>query len=98
MHETEEHKAVSQLRNWAEEVLTLEQGDDVIDVGAGTGTAAIALAQRVGPAGTVRGVDVSSHMVAEASRRATAITIVTFSVGDAYAIDKADTSFERLPL
>ena len=47
----------------------VRQGEQVVDIGCGTGTSAIALAERVGPSGHVLGVDVSAPMLAHAAER-----------------------------
>jgi len=56
-------------------VLTMERGEitrgeHVLDVGCGTGQTVLQLAERVGPEGTVVGIDVSSVMLARAAERA----------------------------
>jgi ubiquinone/menaquinone biosynthesis C-methylase UbiE len=48
----------------------LDVGERVLDVGCGTGTLAIAAKRRVGPMGTVHGVDASPELIARASRKA----------------------------
>jgi SAM-dependent methyltransferase len=47
----------------------LRQGGRIVDIGCGTGASSIALAERVGPAGQVLGVDVSAPMLARAAER-----------------------------
>src|SRR5213080_1166207 len=49
--------------------LPLKRGDVVLDVGCGTGLCLPLLAERVGPDGTVIGIDESPEMLAEADRR-----------------------------
>lgn len=44
-------------------------GHKVLDIGCGTGALALHLAERVGPGGTVLGVDLSAPMLARAERR-----------------------------
>lgn len=60
-------------------------GESVLDVGCGCGSLALALAERVGPAGRVVGLDVSESMLALAERRAReqGLTNVSFVRGDA---------------
>jgi ubiquinone/menaquinone biosynthesis C-methylase UbiE len=48
----------------------LQAGESVLDVGCGTGTLAIAAKRRVGPTGSVHGVDASPAMIARASNKA----------------------------
>ncbi len=48
------------------ELAPLQPGQRVLDAGAGTGFAAVAIARRLGPAGRVVAVDVSSGMLAQA--------------------------------
>ncbi|HXQ59789.1 MAG TPA: methyltransferase domain-containing protein [Acidimicrobiales bacterium] len=73
----------------------LRPGSDVLDVGCGPGTITVDLARRVAP-GTVVGVDRAPEVVALA--RATAeesgIAGVRFTVGDTYALDFDDASFD----
>jgi SAM-dependent methyltransferase len=47
-------------------------GERVVDIGCGCGASAIALAERVGPAGGVTGIDISAPMLARARERAPA--------------------------
>lgn len=67
-------------------------GLSVLDVGTGTGRAAIALARR---GARVTGVDASSEMLTVARGRAAAAGAdVRFDVGDAHALPFADRSFD----
>ena len=66
----------------------------LLDVGTGTGRAAIALARR---GARVTGVDASSEMLAVARRRADeAGAAVTFGPGDAHQLPFDDRSFEAV--
>ncbi len=60
-------------------------GEDLLDIGCGTGTTSLELARLVGGGGHVTGVDVSAPMVAEARRRAEAAGMAntSFVVADA---------------
>jgi S-adenosylmethionine-diacylgycerolhomoserine-N-methlytransferase len=58
------------FRPAAVEALRLEPGATVLDVPCGTGQSLSLLAQAVGPAGTVLGVDRSGGMLQKARRRA----------------------------
>jgi ubiquinone/menaquinone biosynthesis C-methylase UbiE len=73
----------------------LTAGLDVLDVGSGPGTITIDLARRVRP-GRVTGVDASAEIVAQANGLAesSGVDNVEFRVGDAYALDFADASFD----
>jgi ubiquinone/menaquinone biosynthesis C-methylase UbiE len=59
---------VGRLRARAADLLGLSHGDTVVDVGCGTGANAPYLRERVGPSGTVVGVDVTGPMLARARR------------------------------
>ena len=52
------------------ELAGVQRGHSVLDIGCGTGTLAIAATARVGPAGSVVGIDASPEMVARATRKA----------------------------
>lgn len=70
------------------------EGRRIVDVGTGTGRAAIALARR---GATVTGVDASAEMLQVAERRAReAGASVTFSRGDAHRLEFADRSFDAV--
>ena len=70
------------------------EGLRILDVGTGTGRAAIALAKR---GAIVTGVDASAEMLEVAGRRAReAGAAVTFTRGDAHRLDFADGSFDAV--
>ena len=67
-------------------------GRRVIDVGTGTGRAAIGLAQA---GAVVTGIDASTEMLTVAATRSAAAGVsVTFERGDAHAVPAADRSFD----
>jgi ubiquinone/menaquinone biosynthesis C-methylase UbiE len=69
-------------------------GRTVLDVGTGTGRAAIALALR---GASVTGVDASAEMLAVADRRARDARVeVTFVQGDAHGLAYPDRSFQAV--
>jgi ubiquinone/menaquinone biosynthesis C-methylase UbiE len=74
----------------------LAPGQRVLDVGCGPGTISVDLARRVGPDGHVLGLDVAADVVeqAEAHRRDVGVDNVRFAVGDVYALDLEDGSFD----
>ena len=75
--------------------LRLQGGEAVLDAGCGMGADVFDLAQRVGPAGRVVGIDVSEVMIAEARRRAAGLQLpVEFEVGDAQQLRFADARFD----
>jgi SAM-dependent methyltransferase len=57
------------LRSAAVDALALSRGDTVVDLGCGTGANLPHLRERVGPEGTVVGVDLTPGMLTEAERR-----------------------------
>jgi len=70
------------------------EGRRVLDVGTGTGRAAIALAKRKA---IVTGVDASAEMLQVAARRAAdAGVAVTFARGDAHHLEFGDRSFDAV--
>ncbi len=73
----------------------LADGQQVLDIGSGPGTISIDLARRVRP-GRVIGVDASAEIVEQAAGLAASAAVdnVEFRVGDAYALDFPDASFD----
>jgi 2-polyprenyl-3-methyl-5-hydroxy-6-metoxy-1,4-benzoquinol methylase len=72
----------------------LRPGLDLLDVGCGPGTLTVDLARHVAP-GRVVAIDVSEAPLAEARAHADEQGVaVTFEVGDAYALEAADASFD----
>ena len=73
----------------------LTPGADVLDVGCGPGTITADLAARVAP-GRVLGIDPSPEVVAAAQAEAGAAGVANLEVrvGDVYALDEADASFD----
>lgn len=70
------------------------EGRRILDVGTGTGRAAIALAKR---GAVVTGVDASAEMLEVAARRAEeAHTRVSFVRGDAHRLDFPDRAFDAV--
>jgi len=57
------------LRHMEVELSSAEPGDQVLEVGCGTGTLTLALARQVGPGGSVHGVDIAPEMVRVAHRK-----------------------------
>jgi SAM-dependent methyltransferase len=73
----------------------LAPGQDILDLGTGTGAVALRAAPLVSPHGAVLGVDISSGMLAVAQQRAAAlgITNVGFQEGGAESIPAAQGRF-----
>lgn len=73
----------------------LRPGDRVLDVGCGPGTITVDLARRV-PDGVVVGIDAAEVVVADAeSARAEAgVANARFAVGDVYALDEPDGTYD----
>ena len=76
----------------------LQAGEQVLDLGTGTGAVAIRAASRVGAAGHVTGVDISGEMLALARARAVALSLrnLTFREGRAEAIPGDSSSCDVL--
>ncbi len=85
----------------AMEALDLKPGDHVVDVGCGCGDTSFELASRVGPMGSVLGVDVSAPMLQRAGERLgdAALGHLRFAMADASAFgfepEGTDAVFSR---
>lgn len=77
---------------------TLHPGEQVLDLGTGTGEAAIKAASLVGPSGRVVGVDISPEMLTQARQRVERLGLgnVDFQEGRAEAIPSADGAFDAV--
>ncbi len=97
------HILVGGLTHHSERVfprLEVREGDKVVDVGCGFGDTAILLAKRVGPSGSVLGIDCCEAFLefARADAAAAGVTNVTFVEGDVqgYPFDSTyDFCFSR---
>lgn len=81
------------------ELLDLQPGEKVLDIGYGTGAAAIEMAQRVGPTGQVWGIDLSPGMNRVAEKKvqeAGVATIVKLEVGSALKLPYDDGAFDAV--
>jgi ubiquinone/menaquinone biosynthesis C-methylase UbiE len=77
------------------DLLQLEPGGRVLEVGCGTGEESRALGELVGPNGRVTAVDVSQAMVDVARRRSDGLNLpIEFQVGDAHRLDFPGGSFD----
>jgi ubiquinone/menaquinone biosynthesis C-methylase UbiE len=77
------------------ELLALQPGERVLDLGCGTGDDLHDLAHRVGPSGRVVGVDRSETVIAEARARVRGTTLpIAFQVADADALPFAAATFD----
>ena len=79
------------------EMLNLQPGAHVLDVGCGTGDDAREIAGRVGPASRVVGIDPSDTLIVESRRRAADSDLpVDFRLGDVRKLDFPDATFDRI--
>lgn len=75
------------------EAAAIAEGDAVLDIGCGTGVAAIAAAERAGPSGSVTAVDINPGMLAVARRKSDAIDWIEASAED---LPFADSRFDAV--
>jgi ubiquinone/menaquinone biosynthesis C-methylase UbiE len=79
------------------EMLNLQPGARVLDVGCGTGDDARELAERVQSSGKVIGIDLSEALVAESMNRSAGMGLpVEFRLGDVRHLDFPDASFDSI--
>ena len=75
----------------------IREGERVLDVCTGTGKLAFLLSDKVGPAGSVLGVDFCEGMLARAKNKAgDNHTNLSFSLGDAKKLSLPDNSFDTV--
>jgi len=81
------------------EAMAIDHRAEVLDLGCGTGIAARVIARRPGFRGRVHGIDLSPHLVAEATRLAEAEGLaerLSFAVGDVQALDRPPRSVDAV--
>jgi ubiquinone/menaquinone biosynthesis C-methylase UbiE len=89
------HGRERELREAIIRLAGLEIGNEVLDIGCGTGTLAIAATRHVGATGAVTGIDASPPMIARATRKAkTAGAPATFQVAVAESLPFPDRRFD----
>jgi ubiquinone/menaquinone biosynthesis C-methylase UbiE len=89
------HGRERQLRERFIDLAGLAPADAVLDIGCGTGTLGIAASRRVGPSGTVCGIDASPPMIARARRKAAKAGVdVDFRVAVAESLPFPDGRFD----
>jgi SAM-dependent methyltransferase len=74
----------------------VKAGERIIDVGCGAGATTIALAEKVGPAGHVLGIDISAPMLARARQVARKGMPLEFMLADATVYKFESASFDLL--
>lgn len=89
------HGRERRLRERMIAVAGLKAGEEVLDIGCGTGTLAIAAARHVVPAGRIWGIDPSGPMVARARRKAAKARVdVDFQVAVAENLPFPENRFD----
>ena len=86
-------------RELGENLLALQSGETVLEIGYGTGNTILNLAAKVGPHGKVSGIDVSEGMqtVAQAKIDEAQLSAnVDLKIGDAISLDWADDTFDAV--
>lgn len=76
----------------------LKQGQRVLDIATGTGLVAVGAAERVGPEGTVLGIDITASMLEQARRkvRALGLSQLRFEVANAEDLRLPEESFDHI--
>jgi len=72
----------------------VKAGEHVLDVGCGGGMNSVEIARRVGPAGRVRGVDISGPILYVARSRGEGFANLEFIEGDAALMDLAEGGYD----
>ena len=78
------------------EALGAQPGERVLDAGCGPGFYVAEILERVGPGGSVVGVDASAPMLGLAAKRSAAHENVSFHEGDVTALPVPDGEFDRV--
>jgi ubiquinone/menaquinone biosynthesis C-methylase UbiE len=77
------------------DMVRLQSGESVLDVGCGTGTLAITAKERVGKAGRVAGIDPSGQLIHGARRKAARRSLtIDFEIAGIEQLNYPDRSFD----
>ncbi|RDI65843.1 methyltransferase domain-containing protein [Nocardia pseudobrasiliensis] len=83
------------LRHWAHEALAVRPGESAVDIGSGSGSEVMTLADAVGSTGTAIGVEPDPSLLTTAQRRAAAAgSGARFVPGDAYNLPLGTGDFD----
>lgn len=85
---------VVRRRGLVHDALDAETGEKLVDVGCGPGFYVKELLERVGPSGSVVGIDTAPAMLAIAAKRAAGDTNVSFHQADATCLPVGDNEFD----
>jgi ubiquinone/menaquinone biosynthesis C-methylase UbiE len=86
---------VRKLRQKTANLAQLQPGEQVLDVGCGTGTLAMGVARRVGRTGRVAGVDPGTEQIARARSKAARRHVpIEFQIGVIEHLDFPDQTFD----
>ena len=89
------HGKLRELRNRTVDLAHIQPGENVLDVGCGTGTLAIAVASRDGEKGRVCGIDPGENQIARARSKAARRNLpIEFRVGVIEHLDFPDQTFD----
>ncbi len=85
------------LREMTVNLAHIEPGDQVLEVGCGTGTLSLAAKQKVGPAGKVFGIDMIPEMIESSQRKAAqAGTDIVYQLGSIDDIPFSANQFDAV--
>ena len=89
------HGKLGELRNRTVDLAHIQPGENVLDVGCGTGTLAIEVAPRVGKNGRVCGIDPGENQIARGRSKAARRNLpIEFRVGVIEHLDFPDQTFD----
>lgn len=88
-------------REWCEQLVELcppKVGETILDVGCGSGSIAFQIAKKVGPEGSIIGVDIARMMIAHCNKKIKemSFTNLCFEYGDAEQLDYPLNRFDRI--
>lgn len=86
---------VRQLRKRAINLANIQPGEQILDIGCGTGTLAIQVKRYVGKAGRVAGIDPGNQQIARARAKAARLNLpIDFQIGVIEQLPFPDQSFD----